>query len=85
MKIAVLKEPASHDTRVAIVPDSVKRLGQKKIEVVVESQAGERSLASDAEYESQGAKVVPSAADAIAAADCVMRLRIPSLTEIDAV
>lgn len=83
MKIAVLKEPAAHDKRVAIVPDSVKRLGQKKIEVVVESQAGERSHASDAEYETQGAKVVPSAADAIAAADCVMRLRIPSLEEID--
>jgi NAD(P) transhydrogenase subunit alpha len=84
MKIAVLKEPAAHDKRVAIVPDSVKRLAQKKIEVVVESQAGERSLAPDAEYASQGARVVPAAAEAIAAADCVMRLRVPTLAEIDA-
>jgi NAD(P) transhydrogenase subunit alpha len=84
MKIAVLKEAAAHDKRVAIVPDSVKRLAQKKIEVVVESQAGERALAADAEYQSQGATVVGSAAEAIAAADCVMRLRIPTLSEIDA-
>jgi alanine dehydrogenase len=48
MKIAVLKEAALHEKRVPIVPDSVKRLGQKKIEVVVESGAGERSLANDA-------------------------------------
>lgn len=84
MKIAVLKEAAAHDKRVAIVPDSVKRLAQKKIEVVVESQAGERAMAADAEYQSQGATVVGSAAEAIAAADCVMRLRIPTLSEIDA-
>jgi NAD(P) transhydrogenase subunit alpha len=84
MKIAVLKEPAAHDRRVAIVPDSVKRLAQKKIEVIVEKGAGERSLARDAEYEAHGAKVAASAAEAIAAADCVMRLRIPSLAEITA-
>lgn len=84
MRIAVLKEPAAHEKRVPIVPDSVKRLGQKKIEVVVEAGAGERALASDAEYTKDGAKVEPSAAAAIAAADAVMRLRIPTLDEVAA-
>lgn len=82
MKIAVLKEAVAHEKRVPIVPDSVKRLGQKKIEVVVEAGAGERSLAADADYTKEGAKVEASAAAAIAAADAVMRLRIPTLDEI---
>ncbi|MBS2015064.1 MAG: Re/Si-specific NAD(P)(+) transhydrogenase subunit alpha [Deltaproteobacteria bacterium] len=82
MKIAVLKETALHEKRVPIVPDSVKRLGQKKIEVVVEAGAGERSLAADADYAKEGAKVEADAAAAIAAADAVMRLRIPTLDEV---
>lgn len=82
MKIAVLKEGVAHERRVPIVPDSVKRLGQKKIEVVVESGAGERSFASDADYTKEGAKVEHGRAQTIAAADAVMRLRIPTLDEV---
>src|SRR5687768_15689800 len=82
MRIAVLKEASALERRVPIVPDSVKRLGQKKIEVVVEKGAGERALAFDADYEKEGAKVAASAAVAIGDADCVMRLRIPSLEEV---
>ena len=82
MKIAVLKEAAAHERRVPIVPDSVKRLGQKKIEVVVESGAAERALAFDADYTKEGATIEKDAAGAIAAADAVMRLRIPSLEEV---
>ncbi len=82
MKIAVLKEAAAHERRVPIVPDSVKRLGQKKIEVVVESGAGERALSADADYAREGATVGGDAAATIAAADAVMRLRIPTLDEV---
>ena len=82
MKIAVLKEAAPHERRVPIVPDSVKRLGQKKIEVVVESGAGERALYADADYTKEGATACPDAAATIAAADAVMRLRIPTLDEV---
>jgi NAD(P) transhydrogenase subunit alpha len=82
MKIAVLKEAAAHERRVPIVPDSVKRLGQKKIEVVVETGAGERALASDADYTKEGAKIEPGAVETIAASDTVMRLRIPTLDDV---
>jgi NAD(P) transhydrogenase subunit alpha len=82
MKIAVLKEALAWERRVPIVPDSIKRLGQKKIEVVVESGAGERALAFDADSESAGARVLASARAAIADADCVMRLRVPSIDEV---
>ena len=82
MRIAVLKEHVAWERRVPIVPDSIKRLGQKKIEVVVERGAGERALAFDADYESAGAKVLPSAREVIADADCVMRLRVPSIDDV---
>jgi NAD(P) transhydrogenase subunit alpha len=82
MKIAVLKEAVATERRVPIVPDSIKRLGQKKIEVVVESGAGERALSSDADYTKEGAAVGADAAATVAAADAVMRLRIPTLEEV---
>jgi NAD(P) transhydrogenase subunit alpha len=81
MRIAVLKEAVPWECRVPIVPDSIKRLGQKKIEVVVERGAGERALAFDADFESAGAKILATAAETIAAADCVMRVRIPTVEE----
>jgi NAD(P) transhydrogenase subunit alpha len=84
MKIAVLRETSPHERRVAIVPDSIKRLGQKKIGLVVEAGAGERALASDADYEKEGASIAADAASAIAAADVVMRVRIPTLDEVAA-
>jgi H+-translocating NAD(P) transhydrogenase subunit alpha len=82
MKIAVLKEAVVSERRVPIVPDSVKRLGQKKIELVVESGAGERALSSDDDYTKDGATVLADQPSAIAAADAVIRLRIPTLDEI---
>ena len=41
MRIAVRRESAPGERRVAVVPDSVKRLKAKKIEVSVEASAGE--------------------------------------------
>lgn len=82
MKIAVLREGRVGERRVAIVPDSVKRLKQKKIDVVVEAGAGEGALATDADYASAGAEVLPSRGDVLGSADCVMRVRVPALEEI---
>ena len=82
MKLAVLREGAELELRVPIVPDSVKRLAQKKIELVVQAGAGVRALASDADYEKEGAKVEPTEAATIAAADAVVRLKTPSVEEI---
>jgi len=84
MKIAVLREPDLLERRVAIVPDSLKRLEKKKLSAVVQAGAGERSLAADADYEKEGASVVPTAADAIAQADLALRLRIPTIEEVNA-
>jgi proton-translocating NAD(P)+ transhydrogenase subunit alpha len=55
MIVGVPKEPAAGERRVALVPDVVKRLGAKGVEVVVEAGAGERALIPDALYAAAGA------------------------------
>lgn len=82
MKIAVLRETAEHELRVPIVPDSVKRFAQKKIDVVVEAGAGARSLAADADYEKDGAKVEANAKAVIDSADAIVRLKTPTLEDV---
>jgi NAD(P) transhydrogenase subunit alpha len=81
MRIAVRKEGAG-ERRVALVPDSVKRLAAKKIEVSVESGAGVGSFASDDEYRSLGARVDGSVDALFADADAVLQIRPPSLADV---
>ena len=57
MKIGVPKETAEGERRVALVPDVVKALTAKEIEVAVEAGAGEGASHSDEEYTEAGAKV----------------------------
>src|SRR4051812_45067181 len=82
MRIAVPKESVAGERRVPIVPETVKRLGAKKIDVSVESGAGLESRVSDDEYRAVGATIEPSSEPLFAAADVVVRLRIPTLEEI---
>jgi NAD(P) transhydrogenase subunit alpha len=57
MKIGVPKETAEGERRVALVPDVVKALTAKEIEVAVEPGAGEGASHPDSEYTDAGAKV----------------------------
>jgi NAD(P) transhydrogenase subunit alpha len=82
MRIAVRKESVAGERRVAIVPDSVKRLAAKKIEVSVEAGAGAAAFASDDDYRATGARVDASLPALLADADVVMQVRAPSLDEI---
>ena len=56
MKLGVLKEPAD-ETRVAIVPTSMKKLLKAGFEVVVESGAGKEANYSDEAYTDAGASI----------------------------
>src|SRR5215510_2335024 len=57
MRIGVPKETAEGERRVALVPDVVKALTAKELEVALEPGAGEASSQPDSEYEQAGAKV----------------------------
>ena len=72
MRIGIPKEVVPGETRVALVPDSIPKLGKAGIEVSVESGAGVASGFTDAQYEEKGAQLV----DRAAALGCDMVLAV---------
>jgi len=78
MQITVLKETEPDESRVALVPESVKRLVSMKAKVAIESGAGNQSGASDADYEAAGASVSKDRAALIKATDVLTSVNRPS-------
>lgn len=66
----------------AVVPESVKRLVGKKIQVTVEGGAGNASFASDDEYRAVGARVAPTLEATLAEADAVVQIRPPTREDV---
>ncbi len=79
MKLGVLKEPEG-ETRVAIVPTSLKKLQKAGFEVVIESGAGVSANYHDTEYEAAGA-TVGSREDALAC-ETIITIRFPGVAGI---
>ena len=82
MKVAVLRETTANESRVGLVPDGVKFLKKKEIEVVVEKDAGLTAGFPDALYEEQGASIAPDAAAAVAGAEIVLKVQPPTVDEV---
>ncbi len=82
MRIAVPKETAPGERRVALVPDTVRRLVKAGLEVVVERGAGAGAGLGDQLYTTAGATVAPDAAGAVGQADMVLRVQPPTADEI---
>ena len=74
MRIAVLKETASGETRVAASPETVKKFIALGASVAVETGAGESASISDAEFAAAGAEL---AKDAVKGADIVLGVQGP--------
>ncbi|MBN1128254.1 MAG: NAD(P) transhydrogenase subunit alpha [Chitinispirillaceae bacterium] len=64
MIAGILKEPAP-ENRVAMLPGEAALLKNRRVDVLVENNAGEKAFAPDRDYQEAGARVVPR--DAIAA------------------
>ena len=79
MKLGVLKEPEA-ETRVAIVPTSLKKLLKAGFEVVVESGAGVAANYSDYDYEAAGATIAKRS-DALACEN-IITIRFPGVEGI---
>jgi NAD(P) transhydrogenase subunit alpha len=77
MRLAVLKERAAAETRVAATPDTVKKLIALGLTVAVEAGAGATSAISDAEFAAAGAEVAPDAGAALAGAGIVFAVQLP--------
>jgi NAD(P) transhydrogenase subunit alpha len=81
MKVGVAKESGPGETRVAVVPDTARRLAGDGVEVLVERGAGDKATFSDAAYEEAPARIV-STEELYAEADVVCKVRKPSAEEV---
>jgi len=84
VRIAVLKERAPGETRVAATPDSVKKIIALGHSVVVETGAGERAAVPDSLFKDAGAQIAADAGAAIREADLTLKVRRPLAGEIAA-
>ena len=76
-KILVCKEKDPRETRVAMIPDDIKRLIGMGFEFRVVSGAGIKSGFSDEDYKKAGAEVVSSEEEALGTSEIVLRIMKP--------
>ena len=82
--IAVTKERRAGETRVAAVPETVRKLIAAGFDVVVEAGAGFDAACLDADYAAAGARIAKSVREALSGADILFKVRCPDEAEIKA-
>jgi NAD(P) transhydrogenase subunit alpha len=80
VNVGVPKETAEGERRAALIPDVVRTLTGKEIDVVVESGAGEGARHPDSEYDEAGATL--GSPDTAWGAEIVVKVAVPSADEI---
>jgi len=76
VKIAIVKERAAGETRVAATPETVKKFKALGADVAVEPGAGDAASIADADYAAMGADI---SADAVKGADIVLGVQGPDV------
>ena len=82
-KVLVCKEKDERETRVALIPDDVKKLVPMGFEIKVVAGAGLKSGFSDEAYKTAGATIVAKEEDAYADSEIIVRIMKP--TSIDGI
>jgi len=83
VRIGVPTEIKPDEYRVAITPAGVRELSAHGHEVLVQAGAGEGSAFADADFEQQGARIVPHAHDIFEAAELVLKVKEPQPVEVE--
>lgn len=78
MKVGILKEVLPGETRVAVIPETVKRLVDKGVEVVVESGAGLSAGHDDEAYRAAGATIEGGHDVVLGGSDLVLKVQPPA-------
>ena len=81
MKVAVPKEIAPAERRVAATPRTVTKIVKAGIDVSVESGAGLQSSISDDDYRQAGAQIESDAESLLREADVVLKVQAPAANE----
>jgi alanine dehydrogenase len=82
MKVGVPTEIKDDEYRVAITPSGVRELTEHGHDVLMQRGAGEGSAIPDAEFEAQGARIVPDAEAVFGEAEMVIKVKEPQPVEI---
>ena len=83
MQIGVLKETHPGENRVALIPDTVKKLVKLGVDITVESTLGQGSGFADEEYAEAGAAVSSDRNGILGQSDVLLRIRKPEADEVD--
>lgn len=81
MTIGVLKE-SSPETRVSLLPEHIAIFKKLNVNILIESNAGEKAFAADQKYAEAGATIV-SREDALKNADILLSINNPPSGDID--
>jgi proton-translocating NAD(P)+ transhydrogenase subunit alpha len=79
MRIGIPKETAPGERRVAMVPESCKKLRQAGYEIVLEAGAGTAAGYPDDAFRDAGAVIDPDPADVLGGADVALKVGPPAL------
>ena len=83
MRVGVPAEIKPDEYRVAVTPAGVREMKVHGHEVLVEAGAGEGSAIADAEFEAQGARIVPDAAAVFGEAEMLLKVKEPQPLEVE--
>ena len=84
MHIALLKETRLGECRVALVPESCKKLLQSGYSISIEKGAGEAAFYPDEEYRKVGCTIGSDPAEMIKTADLVLKVNpLPLIQRIE--
>jgi len=78
MQVGVPKESRTGERRVGLTPDSVGRLKQAGLTVVVQASAGDPAGFTDAEYEKAGATLAADAPSIFSRSDIIVKVLPPT-------
>jgi alanine dehydrogenase len=83
MKVGVPTEIKPDEYRVALTPAGARELREHGHEVLVQARAGLGSTIPDAEYEAQGARIVPDAEAVLDEAELILKVKEPQPGEVE--
>lgn len=81
--VAIPKETAEHESRVALIPETVKKLTELGLDVVVEKEAGLASNYLDDAYIDSGATIQDDRSELLKSADILISIQTPPSEDLN--
>jgi NAD(P) transhydrogenase subunit alpha len=82
LTLAVPKETAADERRVALVPDAIKKYAAAGHQILVQSGAGDASFIADEVFRGAGATIVSDAAEVFRRGDLIVKVQKPTAEEV---